>query len=588
MTPARRVPATVLVVVVALLALTGCVQVPTAGPVEKVPGQAEVCQNCISVEVAPPAPGATPRDVVDGYLRAMYTYQPKYATARQFLTTAAADTWRPEDGVLIYRGAPEVVGNRVRLTGDLVGRVSADRTYSARDENLDLDLGLRQEKGEWRISAPPAGLLVSAANFSKFWSGYSNYFVGNRSSLVPERIYLPTLRNPANIASALMKALLDGPSDWARPAVDSSIPMGTSLSVDSVPIANGIAEVPLNNRILTLPDSERTLMAAQIVYTLRQVPGVKGVLITVDQQRFRVPEADQTSLVIPVDAFSRDIDPVQSVSEQLYAVRNGKVSLVTTPNERPGLQPVIGPLGEGGGTKVDSLAVSVNGTDLAAVTDGRTALRRADTATGGLVPLRENMTQLLRPQFTRYGEVWAVGDHKGKQRLVMSAPGDRQATLLKSPAPGGRITAFRISPDGARMALVLRTPGGFALGLARIVRNGKVAVDGWRPIDVTQDGFPEVTRIVDVAWVDANDLLVLGAPSAQEPPAVLRVAADASQIATEGGDPSGLTARELTVLSRPQTFILVGSSAQPDEAWRRSGDQWQLFLLGVSTLAFAG
>ena len=36
----------------------------------------------------------------------------------------------------------------------------------------------------------------------------------------------------------------------------------------------------------------------------------------------------------------------------------------------------------------------------------------------------------------------------------------------------GEITAFRISPDGARMAMVRTVPGGFELGLAKILRTG--------------------------------------------------------------------------------------------------------------------
>ena len=89
-----------------------------------------------------------------------------------------------------------------------------------------------------------------------------------------------------------MKALLNGPSKWLKPAVSSAIPPNTSLSVDSVTITNGIAEVPLSDSVLALPDQQRSLLAAQIVYTLRQVGGVKGVLIKVNQQPYRVPGSD--------------------------------------------------------------------------------------------------------------------------------------------------------------------------------------------------------------------------------------------------------------------------------------------------------
>ena len=49
-----------LVLVLTLAGLTGCVPMPTAGPIERVEGQSETCQNCINVEVAPSAPGDDP------------------------------------------------------------------------------------------------------------------------------------------------------------------------------------------------------------------------------------------------------------------------------------------------------------------------------------------------------------------------------------------------------------------------------------------------------------------------------------------------------------------------------------------------
>ena len=60
MTDAVRVPALLVGWSWLLAGLTGCVQVPTAGPIERVEGQAEACQNCINVEVAPPAAGDEP------------------------------------------------------------------------------------------------------------------------------------------------------------------------------------------------------------------------------------------------------------------------------------------------------------------------------------------------------------------------------------------------------------------------------------------------------------------------------------------------------------------------------------------------
>ena len=67
--PARRaVLIAALCIVVALL--TSCVTVPTAGPVRKIEGQQQTCQNCVDVEVAEPLPGDGPGRIVEGYQRA--------------------------------------------------------------------------------------------------------------------------------------------------------------------------------------------------------------------------------------------------------------------------------------------------------------------------------------------------------------------------------------------------------------------------------------------------------------------------------------------------------------------------------------
>ena len=60
---------------------------PTAGPIERVEGQSETCQNCINVEVAPPHPATSPRGGAK-FLTATSNYQPGYATT---VPTSMAD-----------------------------------------------------------------------------------------------------------------------------------------------------------------------------------------------------------------------------------------------------------------------------------------------------------------------------------------------------------------------------------------------------------------------------------------------------------------------------------------------------------------
>jgi hypothetical protein len=548
---------------------------------EKVEGQQPPCQNCVNVEVAPPGVGDEPREIVEGYLRATSNYQPNYSVARQFLSRMAAEKWSPEQEVFIYRGSVTATGPKtVNLHGDLVGSVARDRTYKAHDQDLSVNFGLIKENGEWRIHDPVPGLFVAEFSFKSFYQPYDLYFLGNGNSLVPDPIYLPALSNPANVASALMKALLDGPSVWLKPAVSSAIPPNTSLSVDSVTITDGVAEVQLGDSVLPLPDPQRSLLAAQIVYTLKQVGGIKGVMIKVNQQPYRVPGSDVNSL-IPVDAVPRDIDPVPLVSgDQLYAVSGGGVRMVSTTADAPNPKPLPGELGRGG-YAAEALAVSVTNTDLAFTTNRATTLRWAPIG-GRPSTLLTGASRLLRPQFNRYGEIWAIGHQGGRQRMWMFTADKKKHEIT---TPVGNITAFRISPSGTRMALVRQTRNGSELGLARIIRADKIIVDGWRPLDTTQSNMPLIARIADVAWLDANELLVLGAADADSAFSPFRVVEDASRITAEG-DSQNWDAIQLAVLPRTQTAVVLGRGGH---TWKDDGSQWLPFPLeGISAIAYPG
>jgi len=581
---ARGHLAAILILVASLLGAAGCVNVPNSGTIEKVEGQQQGCQNCVNVEVAPPAPGDEPRQIVEGYLRATSNYQPNYSVARQFLTRMAAEKWSPEGGVSIYRGSPEAVGPAtVLLDGWLVGSLGTDRTYKAEDRKLTTKFVLAKENGEWRINTLPPGLLVAEYSFTSLYQPYDLYFVGNGTSLVPDPIYLPALNNPANIASALVKALLNGPSKWLKPAVSTAIPPNTTLSVDSVTITDGIADVQLSDSVLALPDPQRSLLAAQIAYTLKQAGGVKGVAIKVNQQPYRVPGSDPNNPVVSVESIPRDIDPIPFVAgEQLYAVAGGVVKQVSTTNDLRTVNPLAGQIGHGK-YRVNALAVSVTNTDLAATTNGGTTLIRAPIATGKASALLSGKTELLRPQFTRYGEIWDIGREGGRQRMWMFTA-DNKRVDIDSPM-FQKVTAFKISPDGTRIALVRTTEGGGSeLGLARILRSDKIMVDGWRSVNTTQTSAPPIRRIADVAWLDATELLVLGSADATTAYAPFRVVEDASQI-TPKGESESWNAVELAVLPRTQAAIVVGHDGR---TWKDDGNQWQPFIDKISTVAYPG
>ena len=179
--------------------LAGCVAVPTTGPVERIEGQQPACQNCVNVEVAPPEPGDEPGQIVEGYLRATSNYQPNYAVAKQFLTKSAAGEVEPGGRrVHLPRSARSPPGTKVHADGDAGRLAGPDRTYTARDRKLKVDFGLVKENGEWRISKPPPRADGGRVLVPLLLPGLQPVLHRQRQRpLVPDPIYLPTLRSPA-------------------------------------------------------------------------------------------------------------------------------------------------------------------------------------------------------------------------------------------------------------------------------------------------------------------------------------------------------------------------------------------------------
>lgn len=592
MTLRRRLAAVLLVtsLVVVSLLVSACVNIPNSGPVEKIAGQPPQCVNCVNVDVAPPSIGETPKEIVEGFLRANYNFQPAYLVARQFLTKKAADRWSPEAGVQIYSGSAQANDTRVVLAGQLLGRLGPDRSYSPANSKLLIDFGLVQERpGEWRIDTPPEGLLVADFAFESFYQPFNLYFIGNGRSLVPDPIYLPNLRNQAGLASVLVKGLLNGPSRWLAPAVTTALPAGAAVSGDAVPIVDGVAVVSLTNVVSTLNESQRSLLAAQVVYTLSQpLVGVTGVRFTLDGQPFSVPGADPDTDVVTREANFADLNPVPAISGgQLYAMRGRGVEVVNASADVPDAKPMPGPFGNGA-VDAESLAVSTSGTELAAVSDGGSVLQTASTSDGG--PVTKVLTgakNLLRPQYSRYGELWAVGEDAetvgGRQRVWVVGDGKQVPVTAVLPA-GARIVTFRLSPDASRIGVVLAFGQRVEVGLMRIVRSEKIVIDGWRTLRLDRNPTADLVRFADVAWADATTLVTLAGPRGTAPLAPYRVDQDALEVTAEG-EATNWDAVGIAVSLQTESAVVIGRNGQ---TWRNSGTEWVTYLDRVRAIAFPG
>ena len=246
------------------------------------------------------------------------------------------------------------------------------------------------------------------------------------------------------------------------------------------------------------------------------------------------------------------------------------------------LRPFAGQLGGG----VDSLAVSVTDTDLAAVTAGGTRLVQTPTAAAGsrARTVLSGVEGLARPQFTRFGELWALGREGGRQRMWRVVDG--QKAVVDAPDLEGRdVTAFRFSPDGVRIALLERTASGTQVLVGRVNRGDRVDIEALRVLNTAQSGSTQqLKQLRDVSWLDGTHLLVLGSADEKLTASPYAVSEDASTI-TDQGEALSWNPTQVAVLLRTQSAIILSRNGS---TWRDQGTTWAPFVGGVEAVAYPG
>lgn len=506
----------------ATLLLAGCVSLPESGPVET--GDAAASDPAADAPYfapPPPAPGASPGQLAAGFVRAMEANPLTTAVARQYLTAEAARTWRPDRATLVYSSySVEVVDDTavVRLVdarrlddrGAWRGEVSAEESV--------LRLPLVQEQGEWRISAPPNALVIPDGFFRSRFQRASLYFLDPAQQvLVPEIVYVPT---GEQMATRLVRGLLEGPDPVGGSALRSALPAGSVVEF-SVPVTGGRAEIALTGAGgAPLPASAEptaagiTLMAAQLSWTLRQVPEVTRVGVLLDGNPVTLPG---DSVDVPV-SFGADFDPaIVWASRSLFGLRDGRVVEVEGGEE----QVVTGWFGS---RAVDhrSLAVDLAGGRLATVSAGGGVVEVSSTRsrTSAAEP-EPPMTwyagaDVLKPAWDHYGTLWLVDRSAAGARVLAGGP-----TASGPPIPvavpgvtGEGVTAMTVSRDGSRLAAALSDAAGTRVVVSRLERDeqgGVVRATRARPLEAFADVGP--APVTSLVWRSPTTLAALTEPT---------------------------------------------------------------------------
>jgi hypothetical protein len=243
--------------------------------------------------------------------------------------------------------------------------------------------------------------------------------------------------------------------------------------------------------------------------------------------------------------------------------------------------------------KPEQVAVSADLTRFAATSQAGTRLQVAQSGVDKPKTLRTG-TGLLRPIFARNGELWSpataglsalqVFKDDQRQRVTIDAPGK-----LKS-LSGLPLVALSLSPDGSRVAMIVRVRGGTLLGLARVQRgtDGSVQIAGWRSIDIASNTGSS-GRGLDVGWVSETGLMVLqtsagGGTSDSQTSSIVNVSEDGAT-ATDIGPSEAVALTGLAVVPGRQAVALSAAGS----VYRFDGEfNWLATVTAVEAVAYSG
>jgi len=535
-----------------VLLVAGCSTLPTSGTVHSRP-DVDAGGPGAAPYFAPPGPtkGDDRAGVVRGFLLAMQANPPSTAVARQFLSEQARTRWRPVEGTIVYSTAT------VEPTSDSVAARFGDAhrldpagswEQGTGGTTTSVSFHLIQEDGEWRIDNPQNELAVPASYFPSLFVPFTLYFYDRTGTvLVPRRVYVP---RGEQTATNLVRGLLAGPGRALGDVATTAFPPHTVLDGLAVVVDDsGLAEVPLGPRSLSMSAVEVTRVVTELSRTLRQVPGIDRLRLTVDGSPLTLADGQTDASVNSGSA----LDPVIATSHDVIGIIGRRVV-----RDADGtIGPIGGPLGAPG-FALRSVALDVERHRVAAVAgNGRRLYLAADR--GPISPTKVQSpvtgTNLVRPAFDRFGGLWTV-DRTGSGAVVHLVAGGRDRVVQVPGVSGRRISAFTITRDGARFVATLATgtaPTVLVSGIVRS-RNGRVQ---------------RVTRAatVNVAGADLGAALDVAQDSATTVAVLLQPASGSGRVVSVELDGSpGVPASNPDVV--PGTLVGLVGSPDPNDPLR--------------------
>lgn len=537
-----------LIAAVIVLSVSGCAALPVSGPVRIGPDLAQDTE-AESFYYSPSAPidGASQAEILNGFLAAGTGPQNDYAVAREFLSESIRSSWNPNQEVLIQRASPQVFlgeNNKAQLEIDASARIDVDGKYEAlplgTSRTLEFEFVL--ENQQWRLAKAPDVTVLIRPVFDVIFQEYSIYFLDRQKRyLVPELRWFPA--TPAT-GTKLVNALLRGPSSWLRPAVVSSIPSGTRLSIDAVTVEDGVALVDLTARALVATRLDRQLMKAQLDATLSQLSNVEQVALSIERSR-------------------------QEITETTLDLRaTGSKSLI-----------VLGPAGleaiaaaDTGYFRPAKAFFELNPTDLFAVSKQSSwislvspagVIRTSSVDPGSEVELLDGRPGIVALEYDLQDYLWSLSRVRGSE--VFATPSDGERVRVSASWLGQEsVRGFALSPEGSRALVMVQSPGRNKVLLTSVIRSQTgEPLELASPVEIAA----EISNPSQVSWI--SNMTV----------AVINTTGDFTNayLVDIGG-----TSRMISAVSGAKSIVAAGPGAQlylldeSGQLYSFSGSTWSL------------
>ncbi|MEO3978133.1 LpqB family beta-propeller domain-containing protein [Streptomyces sp. CAU 1734] len=488
----------------------------------------------VQVEAVPPREGAGPGEVVAGFLEAITSDDANFATARTYLTPEMSKKWRPETGTTVLSKAPDPgparsggrdnPGIDVPLLGRQIAEVDAQRAYQAvapTDYRRTIHLSQYETAGgkaEWRIDNLPPGLVLGASDFQRSHRSVNKYyFAAGRNTVVADPVFIRQRIDPVTRMDPVtqsVKALLDGPTDWLKPVVESPFPEGTALKKGTTSLRfddRNTLKVPLNKYASGVSRSQCNKMAAQILFTLKDLSATR-----VDEVQLQRANGGPLCGLRSgqEEAYSPDHSATRA-GNQYFVDSKGRLAVL--PDDAKGEPDVVlGPLGTGA-VPLTLVAVARDESTAAAVsTDHRqlyVASITSDVVQDPPVVQSAGKTpeqRLSAPSWDGRGDLWIADRNPGDPALLRFAGGaGPPRRVVVAGLDGARIESLRVSSDGTRIALLLTDGKKTTLQIGRVERRDDkgdtlVSVADLRPVT------PQLETVTAVSWAGPSRLVVVG------------------------------------------------------------------------------